>query len=388
LGFFIFLKLPDSLQIEAMKAEEVPIVLLQMRNLSLQLGRKATSSAVSLLEDTIWGTPGGMQYQHFGTPEKIKDLVDPWFMYMDKDGETLGVLCLDHRHSGPFQTFYIRYFSFAESMRRKGVSEQVGETPVSRGQGLFKRFSSSFFEAPTQLLEAAGTPKAIFYAYVELENARSRDMVSQMGLTECGKFSTRLFSRMFPKLQANVRRSRPEEQDEIRHRVSETYREHAFYTDHALFHKDNFFVLEREGKVVAGLQAHAIHWKIVDIPGTSGKFMMRILPWMPLLSRLFNPKAFQFAAIEGLFCMPGNEHLIGKLLEGVLAELGLHTAILWMGTGAEMDQKLQANVRWGMLQKFRKDIPATVVMRNYGYDKDEVLEISRRPVYVCAFDST
>ena len=99
------------MQIEAMNSEVEPLMLLQMRNLSLKLGRKPPLSAIRLLEETIWGTPGGMRYQHFGTAEKIKDLVDPWFMYMEKDAETLGVLCLDHRSSGPFETFYIRYFS-------------------------------------------------------------------------------------------------------------------------------------------------------------------------------------------------------------------------------------------------------------------------------------
>ncbi len=376
------------MQIEAMNSEVEPLMLLQMRNLSLKLGRKPPLSAIRLLEETIWGTPGGMRYQHFGTAEKIKDLVDPWFMYMEKDAETLGVLCLDHRSSGPFETFYIRYFSFAEAMRRKDVSENAGETPASRGQGLFKRFSGKFFESPTQLLEAAETSKAIFYAYVELENARSRDMVSQMGLTECGKFSTRLFSRMFPRHQTQVRRCKLAEREEMRRLVASNYRDHAFFTDHGLFYKDNFFVIEQDGKVVAGLQAHETHWKIVDIPGASGKFMMRFLPWMPLLSRLFNPDAFKFAAVEGLFCLPGYEHLIEKLLEGVLAELGVYTAILWIGTGSKMDKMLHANVRWGLMQKFRKDTPATVVMRNYGYDSAQMLELADNPVYVCAFDST
>ncbi len=309
-------------------------------------------------------------------------------MFMNKDDETLGVLCLDHRVIHSFDTFYIRYFSFAEAIRRKDVAENAGETPASRGQGLFKKFSSSFFAAPTPLLEAAAAKKAVFYAYVELENARSRDMVSQMGLIECGKFSTRLFSRIFPKKTSGLRRYRPSEKELLRGLVQEFYRGYAFFTDHGLFYKDNFFVLEVNGQVVAGLQAHAVHWKIVDIPGKSGKWMMRFLPRMPFLSRLFNPNAFNFAAIEGLFCLPGYEKELESLLEGVLAELGLFTAILWMSPDAPLSRMLHENIRWGMLQKFRKDTPATVVMRNYGYEPAEILEFAKLPVYVCAFDAT
>jgi hypothetical protein len=354
----------------------------------LKLGRKATTSMVHLLEDTIWGTPGAMRYQHLDTAEKIAALPRPWFLYLEKEEETIGVLCLDQRQIDGMDAFYIRYFSFAEGMRRKGTDEAEHEIPASRGQGAFKRFSSSFFEKPNALLESASTTKAIFYAYVELENARSRDMVKQMGLNQCGQFNTLVFSRLFPKKNENVRRARPDEQPQLRRLVAQHYQNHAFFTDHGLFYKDNYFVLEVNGQVVAGLQAHVVHWKVMEIPKLSGKIMMTLMPWIPLLRRLFNPNAFNFAAIEGLFWLPGHEHQIQNLLEGSLATLGLHTALLWLSPESPVHETVKANVSMGLLQRFKNNLPATVVMRPYGYSEEELELLMKHPPYISAFDST
>jgi hypothetical protein len=371
-----------------MKAAGTEIQLLQLRNLTMKLGRVPTPSVVQLIADTIWGTPGAMRYRHFNTPDKIHRLHDPWFLYLEKDGEAMAALCLDRRPVDGLEAYYVRYFSFAEGLRRKGSEQAEGDVPASRGQGAFKRFSLGFFEKPAPLLEAAGTPNAIFYAYVEMENARSRDMVKQMGLSEWGRFSTVVFSRLFPRKQKGVRRAQGHEHAGLRKAVADTYRGHAFYTDHGLFQGDNYFVYEEDGKVAAGLQAHPIHWQVVEIPGLSGKFMMKTLHWIPLLSRLFNPRAFRYLAIEGLFCAPGKERALQRLLEGVLAETGMHTALLWMSRESPMYARVRENVRMGILQQFKKDVPVSLVMRNYGYSEAELAAVRGKPIYVSAFDPT
>jgi hypothetical protein len=371
-----------------MKDAGAEIQLLQVRNLTMKLGRVATPSVVQLIAETIWGTPGGMRYRHFNTPEKIHRLHDPWFLYLEKDGEAMAALCLDRRPVDGLEAYYIRYFSFAEGLRRKGSEQAEGDVPASRGQGAFKRFSLGFFDKPAPLLEAAGTPKAIFYAYVEMENARSRDMVKQMGLSECGQFSTRVFTRLFPKRQKQVRRARKDEQAHLSAEVAKAYQGHAFYTDHGLFQGDNYFVLEENGAVVAGLQAHPIYWEVVEIPGLSGKFIMGTLPWIPLLSRLFNPRNFRFLAIEGMFCLPGKEYALQRLLEGVLAEMKMYTALIWMSRESPMHSTVKANVQMGILQRFKKDVPVTLVMRNYGYSPEELAVTQGKPIYVSAFDPT
>lgn len=371
-----------------MKGESAEVQLLQLRNLTMKLGRMATPAVVALLCETVWGTPGRIRYQHFDTREKIQHLHDPWFLYLEKGAEVLGALCLDHRPIQGVEAFYIRYFSFAEGFRRKNMAISEEGSPASRGKGVFKRFSTTFFENPLHLLEAAQTPRAVFYAFVELENARSHAMVKQMGLTQCGQFSTLLFSRMFPKRCPRVRRYRMAEREHLRAAVASAYAGHAFYTDHGLFYKDNFFVLEIDGCIVAGLQAHVVHWKVVEIPGVSGKLMTHILPWIPLLSRLFNPQRFHFAAIEGLFWLPGHENQIQSLLESVLAELGLYSALCWLSTDSPHYRTVRRHVRMGILEWFKKDLPAAVVMRAYGLSERESETLTGKPVYISSFDAT
>lgn len=364
------------------------ITLLQLRNLSMKLGRQAPPSGLALLKETIWGTPGALRYQHQNTEEKIKLLLDPWFLYLEKDGETIGILCLDHRVIAGLHTFYIRYFSFAEGLRRKDAKIEEPESHASKGQGAFKRFAHSFFSKPTALLDAAGIDKAVFYAFVELENARSRDMVAQMGLTRHGQFSTLVFSRIFLRNRPQVRRARPEEYPRLRELVADRYAHHAFFADHGLFHNGNFFVVEQDGKIVAGLQAHPVTWRLVDIPGRSGRVMMRILPYLPLARRLIHPSAFRFAAVEGFFCMPGHESQIQPLLEGCLSSLGLHSLILWLSSDSTLIPLIRQHVRLGLLQKIKRDAQATVVARTFGYTDAEIAPFIDHPVYVSAFDST
>jgi hypothetical protein len=371
-----------------MEMETAPITLLQLRNLSLKLGRQAPPAIVALLSETVWGTPGAMRYQHLDTASKIPHLQAPWFLYMEKEAAPVGVLCLDQRVAGELPAFYIRYFSFTEGMRRKGVQATEGQGQTSKGQGMFKRFTSTFFEAPDALMQAAAVPKCLFYAFVELENARSRDMVAQMGLQSCGQFSTLIFSRLFPRAQAHVRRALPAEYPQIREMVRDAYADHAFFDDHGLFYQGDYFVVEQGGKIVAGCQAQRVHWRVVEIPGMVGKVMMRVLPWLPLVSRLFNPHKFEFAGIEGLFCSPGHAHCLQPLLEGVLAMQGMHTALMWLSPDAGIYQAVKTHVRLGILQALKKEIAATVVMRGYGLSPTEVEALSNKPVYISAFDAT
>lgn len=371
-----------------MNPGQEPIVLLQMRNLTMKLGRVAPPSGIALLKETVWGTPGALRYQHHNTEEKIHRQLDPWFLYLEKDGETIGILCLDHRSIAGLDAFYIRYFSFSEGLRRKDAKIDEPEAHASKGQGAFKRFAQSFFSKPTPLLEAVGIEKAVFYAFVELENARSRDMVAQMGLSQHGQFSTLVFSRIFHRKHPQVRRARPEEYPQLRAMVATAYEDHAFYSDHGLFYKDNFFVVEVGGKIVAGLQAHPVQWRIIDIPGRSGKILIRVLPYLPIVRRLMHPDAFRFAAVEGLFCLPGHESQLQPLLEGTLSHLGLHNLLIWLSTDSSLIPKIREHVRLGLLEKFKKDAPATVVARNFGYSDAEIAALTNHPVFVSAFDST
>lgn len=372
------------------KASE--IVLLEMRDLALKLRHFPGDQVVRLISDTIWGTPGGMRYQHFNPEEKIQDLGNPWYMVLERKSQVGGVLCLDQRvlkeKLGEMDAFYIRYFSVAEGLRRKTKVDAAAEARESRGQGLFKRFNKSFFNDPKPLLEASNVGKALLYAYVEKENARSLEMVEQMGLEQVAEFKTKIFSRFFPKNRAGVRRYKSEEKDFLRNAIDAYFKNHGFFTSDGLFYKDNYFVLEQDGKIVAGLQAHAANWHIVEVPGFEGKILLNFGPYIPFLRKLINPKKHSFAAIEGFFVLPGFEKRIPELLEGVLVEMGVHSAVLWFDLLDPQLPKLENQLKWGMLQRFQNDLPVNVMMKQIGkWEEDERFPV-QRPVYISAFDAT
>ena len=368
------------------------ITLLEMRDLALKLRQTPGDQVVHLIAETIWGTPGGMRYRHSSVEGKINDLGNPWYMVLERKEQVAGVLCLDQRvlveRGDELSAFFIRYFSVAEGLRRKTKVDAAAEAKESRGNGLFKRFNKSFFNNPKPLLEAGEVEKALLYAYVEKENARSMEMVMQMGLQSVAEFKTMIFSRVFPKKRATVRKFRPEEREMLLNQIQKTYSEYGFFTGDGLFYKDNYYVLELDGKIVAGMQAQKASWHVVEIPGFLGKVAKNILPYVPFFSRLINPKKHQFAALEGFFWLDGHENKMQELLEGVIADMGLNSAVLWFDVENPKLAIINQHVRWGLLQKLQDDLPVNIMAKQIGAWPDgESFEV-KRPVYVSAFDAT
>jgi hypothetical protein len=345
-----------------------------------------------LLQETVWGTPGGMRYMHVEGLEKARNLGNPWFLVLEKKQAATGVLCLD---LSPLMNdlpkpnaFYIRYFSVSEGLRRKTKVEEAAEAKESKGQGLFKRFSKGFFDKPEQLMAITGIEEALLYAYVEKENARSLEMVMQMGLMPVGEFKTWVFSRFFPKARAQARRMRPDERAKVKAKLEEAYSRHAFFTWDGIFYKDNFFVWEENGEIFAGLQAHDVRWKILEMPGRLGKVIVNVLPKVPLISRLVNPPKHHFAAVEGIFCKAGEEAKLQLLLESVMVELGCHSAVMWWDVKDPLLQRLKGKVKWGLLQRLKDDLPVNVMAKQIGLEGPAEVGTLQSPIYISAYDAT
>lgn len=367
--------------------------LLRLRDLVLQMRREANDDIVALLEDTTLGTPGGTQYQHFGGKEKIREVRDPYFLELRKGERLLGVLCMAHRNSlfpGPagHNAFYIRYLSVMESLQRKVNTSNAGATTGLKSNSLVKRALRRLLDHPRALMEATGRDHAVFYAYVELENERSQDMTRNMGFVPIGKFSTHLFSRAWPRKDPRVRRMTPQDRPEVEQKLRETYAGHVLFSMQNLFYQDNYFVLEEDGELIAGLQANYVHWVILGMPGVTGKFIMKVLPYLPLIRRMFNPQKFEFACVEGIFCREGREKDLHRLLEHACRELGVYTAILWLDHLDPLYERLNRYGKWGLLQRINGDTPADIIAKFVNVPDEDQELIRNRPRYISAFDST
>jgi hypothetical protein len=349
---------------------------------------------VDLLARTIWGTPGKTLYQHLDTRRRVRQLSHTHYLSLRKDGRTRAGMALCQRATRDgtqlSNALYIRYLSFAEQMRKKtGGKAASGARFALRSASLIKNQMAQFFSHPDQLVTPLpGTEKSYYYAYVESENERSLQICYSFGFQKIRSFRTLPFSRFFPKKSEWVKKAGPEDHNEILAAVNRQYENYEqYFTDH-LFQDDHYYILQKNGRMLAGVRAMPVNWVVQYLPGLSGRLTQNLVPHVPLLSRLYNPKDFRFAAIEGLFYLPGEEQALYTLLESTLAELQLNTALIWLDDESELYTTIKDSGKLGLLYYLEKPSPVNVLVRFPDPNPETLAAYQRMPAYISALDLT
>jgi len=353
-------------------------------SLDLNISHTPPPELIELLANTVYGSNEGTRYQHTGVSEKLARLNNPTFITIIKHNRLIGAVTFCQRNfetsGADIKGLYVRYFSFFEAFRSKTASKKPG-----RANGPIKQKVRAMMERG---LDEQTNNKAVFYAYVELENERSRKICNDFGFSPVRKLSTLLFSRFFPKKRPDVFRVSEDEKPAVRQLLQGFYTNYNMYKSDRLFTNDNYFVIKDGEDIVAGVQATPVRWIIRAMPGLSGKIIMNILPLLPFLSRLFNPKKHRFLACDQVFYKKGYEHLLDGLFESVCAITGHYSAIFWADSRSPLYQGLSTHCKLGIMNKLKKDIPGDIVVNYNNIPKQEQEMFSQKPAYICSFDLT
>lgn len=342
----------------------------------------APDPVIELLANTLIGTEGS-RYQLLDTRQKIHRLDQPHFFYIERNGKALGTITICDRfiHIGNNrkEALYIRYFAFDEAFQGSGSKKRERNT-------VFDQHWKKIFE--TGNLNQTGSEKksTFFWAYIDPQNLRSFRMNERFGFESAGTFQTIAFSRFKPKVSPAVERLAKSDQAEVLGKIHAFYRDFVFFSDVHLFEDNQFFVLRKEGKIVAGIQANPARFKIVSLPGWSGKLLVKLLPHLPWLKRVINPQEHKFLATEGIFWEPGYEHCVEELLNGVLAEMKHHSLLIWEDTRCLLVKNLK--IKWGLLQKIKRNNEVHIVVKPVNMTLNEVRAIENSPKYLSGFDMT
>ena len=168
--------------------------------------------------------------------------------------------------------------------------------------------------------------------------------------------------------------------------LKKQYDQHALVQFNSIFLHDNYFVIRENKEIVAGCQFHHVHWVINSMPGFSGKIIMNVVPRVPLLNKLFNPRCFKFLAFEGIYFKPGYENKLMELFEGLLAREKLKSAMFWMGENCPLRKKILDHGKMGLLHSFIKDSDAFIMASFHGLQENEIASLKSRPLFASAFD--
>ncbi len=338
----------------------------------ITMSRQAGAETVRLLEETIYGT-SGPRYQHTGQAQKAHEIAGAHYFEAWNGTTMAGTYCLSERTvrtpAGPVTGFYGRYLSVHPNHGGKGYGRLLKKEAVA--------------------YVARHTPQPhVFYSYIEEANDRSMRLSAGEGFSDLATLEAILFSRPYPKKSARVSRLSAARYPEMRQRLESAYEPYTLVQFERLFYGGHYFVLEEGGEIVAGVQANPVRWRIVDMPGLSGKLIMRVAPHLPVLGRLVNPNRYTFAALEALYVRPGRETALLTLLESVLAALGCTSALLMADVHAPVAQWLKNSGKLGIMNALKKNIFTKVMAKAGGLTLNEVKTFPAQPVYTSAFDYT
>jgi len=337
---------------------------------NIVLQEKPDSRTIQLLKATHWGTNGPI-YQHKDTEERILKMDKPMFFTLNKSGKVIGTCNFIRRKINVKDKIYASCYS------RYFVIEKTCQGKIF-GHLLLKNIKG-YFEQNT-------IEPTVFYAYVDPDNRRSLKLLQRLGFNQVRTFETYVFSRIFPKADHRVSKIKNEEQVELLSLLSKQYENFTFINFEKLFHHDNYFVLRKDNNIVGGIRANTASWTIHKLPGFSGKMIVNLIPHVPLLSRLLNPKHFKFVAFDGIYCREGYEQDLFVLMESICAQLNLHTGILWMDADSELCTRLKRAGNWGIINKLKKNIPGYLIAGFKNINENEQDVFNRNPAYINALD--
>jgi RimJ/RimL family protein N-acetyltransferase len=329
---------------------------------------------MEFLDSVAWGNEGAV-YEHKNTAEHVPFFPNPALVTLnDRDDRVQGTAVFVNypiqAGKASYNSWYVRYFAASKEIRGKGV---------------IKEYAPRVMEA----IRVNEERKSVFFAMVEKDNKASRNIVEKAGYRPIAVMKTQGFSRFFPRPYHLIERIDTEKgKAEVLALLRKQYENHSLVHFNALFMHDNYFVVRERGEIVAGCQMHRVHWVVNSMPGLMGRIIMRILPHIPLLNRLFNPRRFEFLAFEGLYFKPGKERKLLRLFEGLLAREKLNSGMYWGGATCPYRKQLLRAAPMGLLHLFVKDSDSSIMASFKGLSEEEIADLRVRPMYVSAFDFT
>jgi GNAT superfamily N-acetyltransferase len=339
---------------------------------SITVSPVASSSVVALLQRTTYGT-NGPKYSHTGQGKKVAHITGPHFFELRVGEQVVGAYCLSERllqtPAGNVTGFYGRYLTI---------------DPAHSGKG----YGSLLKTEAVRYIERTAPGPHVFYSYIEEANERSMRISAKEGFTSLAQLEALVFGRLYPKKDGRFARLPSNELGLMLTLLKAAYQPYSCVQFDHMYDDQNYFVLRENGELIAGVQANPVLWRIVEMPGLSGKLMLNVLPHLPILKRIINPNRYAFAALEAVYLKPGREQELFALLESVLAHLQVTSALLMLDVHAPLSHQLKSSGKLGILNSLKKNIYTEVMVKLNGLMPQQLKQMPNQPLYTSAFDYT
>lgn len=367
-------------------------VLVSNQLLQVESSNEADAELLAHFKSNVNGTPGQTRYKLTRIENKLAHMKNLYFVLLKRKGKVMGSVGFHRRETAFDDTFhkswYIRYFYIHAPFRSKQqLNKKFRQSDL--GSNIIRDAAMPYMRDPALLMDEGYNPneKALIYAYIETMNFRSMNFSIQMGAETIRKFLTLFFTRIKLKNSLNIQRIEKKEIDNFKTKLKDFYKNYSFFTTENMFFDGNYFVYKEKGEILVGMQVHPESWKIVEIPGRTNRVMLKILPYLPGIRNIFNPKDFRFLAIEGIYFKKGKEHLLEAFMESACKHFNTHFALIWVDSDSEMHSILKKHVNFGMIGRSFDKVDANIRVRFNNYTEEEKKLFYESPAYISAYDS-
>jgi hypothetical protein len=368
--------------------------LIKIKSLTLNHETEVAPDVIEDIKNTILGNPDGIRYRHLDSIKKIHEIKPLQFFTLRRDGNLLFVMALVERitalHNIFYYTYNVRYVTFNQMFSTKTLT-------IDNNAGRYQKIGNSFIKEGMRkhaenfefdLKDYKALPdKKLYYAYVEDSNLRSMNF-TEFFFEPIRKFTIISYSSFFPRLDKQVSKTNKDELSSLQLLLNDSFKNHSFYFTESIDLLEHYFVLKQGDNIVAGVKAQKANWKLEQLPGTMGKLIIKVLPYLPGFSRIIKPSKFCFLTFDTIYCPSGNEKYLNTLFESVCAELKVYSAMIYVDKEDELCARLLSLKKMGILNKLFSNACGNVLARFVNFSDEEKSVFYNNPVYLSGYDMT
>jgi len=278
--------------------------------------------------DITYGTKGFI-YKMNSVEAEIKKFTH--FVSLTENDELIGI-CLYKRkqiqqNNRIINAFYRSFLSILPAKRNYGYAT------------LLATKTTDFFLAQFE--------SALIYIYVDEKNIRIRRVAQKAEFSQLATFLLVSHISLMPKQSKQVAKIDPGDTSKFLSLLNNQYANHAFVDIRESFDASSYYVLKVNGEIKAGMQVKVISYTFEKFPGLYGFLLMNIIPKLPVLKKVFNPKNHTFLKVGNIYAA---EHkYLSKLLEGVLSLYDFRTSIACLNPYSTIDSTFINIMKKGLL---------------------------------------
>jgi GNAT superfamily N-acetyltransferase len=339
------------------------------RNLMIRRSSTLNPAFLRFLERTVWGS-AGVQYTMADMAGVLQRIKEPHFLSITENDELVAVSTLIQKTTRLAGQDYSAFYSYA-----------LAVDPPKRGHGYGALMAG---QALRYGLSKMGE-KGIFYGYVEADNTRSLKTVQTVGRISLGQYHILVISRFCPQDDVRLKMTEEAEREKVVQLLSEQYVDHALLDFEQSINTGDYFTLREGGEILAGIQIERRHLNLKHLPGLSGLILVKVLPQIPYLRRLFPHRNYHFLTFGNIYAKEGREAEIFGLMEALLARHQLHFGMVYMDKRSPVYQRLAVAGEFGIINSLL-DVPVQVMVYFKGFSKSEIADIRRQPLFISMMD--